>query len=536
MNRQCGVICLPRPISAITGLVALALLSGCASTGVVSDATWPRERNVVEGYELAASNRVLSHALEQIDARAIEQPDMGEFVLAGMSGIASLDPLFSIVDTDDRVQTYVGSILASDISKPEDQDIEAWLSLFQGSIVGARRQSERLRFADMEEIYTAFFDTALSELDSHSRYAGRLQARANRETRNGFGGIGLRYVSNDVGLEVRGLQPNAPAIAAGLRVGDIITHVDGKSLATQRNWTIRRLLRGPIGSSSTFTVIRNRLTPALALTVERSLIVPQTVETKVADNIAIIEIHSFNQQTSQTVESEIKKALTQESDVQGIILDLRGDPGGLLDQSVSVSDLFMESGLIVSTLGRHPESIQHYQAFEGDISGGLPLIVMVDSRSASASEIVASAIQDSGRGVVVGTSSYGKGTVQTVIRLPNEGEITLTWSRFHAPNGYAIEDLGVLPMVCTSGEDGSISDLLTSWRTSGSQIAERKAAWRTVPATDVKARAALRSHCPAQVRSKDSIDLELAKSLIKNDVLYAQAIGLTATTSAHQDQ
>ena len=514
---------------------ALLLVSACASNGIISNNNWPKNRSVVEGFELSESNRVLSHGLTQISARALKQPLMGRFVLTGITGLADIDPLFSIVDADDRVQAYIGGALASDLAKPADQTVSAWLDLFHGTLVGVRRKSELITSADLEQIYTAFFDAALDDLDPYSRYSGRLQARANRETRNGFGGIGLRYVNTDLGLEVQGLQPEAPAAAAGLIVGDFITHIDGVSLATKRSWTIRRMLRGPIGSTSTFSIIRKSFQPAKSITVVRSLIVPQTVELTVRDNVAIVEIHSFNQQTSQTVEALLTKALSDETSISGVILDLRGDPGGLLDQAVTVSDLFMESGWIVSTRGRHPESIQRYQAFEGDIAGGRPIVVLVDSRSASAAEIVAAAIQDTGRGLIIGTSSYGKGTVQTVVRLPNDGEITLTWSRFHAPSGYAIEDLGVLPMVCTSGLEGPINDALQRWQETGSQIAALKADWRTVAPNDIEARASLRSHCPAEVRPETSVDLELARRLILKDSLYAQAVGLTATSAAKKE-
>lgn len=513
---------------------ALTLLSACASNGIISNKNWPRERNVVEGFELTESNRVLSHGLTQISVRALEQPLMGRFVLTGITGLSDIDPLFSVIDADDRLQSYVGSKLVSDLAKPTDQSVRAWLNLFHGTLVGARRKSELIGNADLEQIYAAFFDAALDDLDPYSRYAGRLQARTNRETRNGFGGIGLRYINTELGLKIQVLQPEAPAEKAGLLVGDIITHVDGVSLAAKRSWTIRRILRGPIGSTSTFSVIRDGFRPALSISVVRSLILPQTVELSVRDGVAVIEIDSFNQQTSQTVESLLSKALSADTSISGIILDLRGDPGGLLDQAVTVSDLFMESGRIVSTRGRHPESIQRYQAFEGDVSEGRPIIVLIDSRSASAAEIVAAAIQDSGRGLIVGTSSYGKGTVQTVVRLPNDGEITLTWSRFHAPLGYAIEDLGVLPLVCTSGIEGSIEDTLEQWQQTGSQFVARKADWRTVAPDDVSARASLRSHCPAEIRTEASIDLELARRLILKDSLYAQAVGLTATSAAEQ--
>ena len=351
----------------------------------------------------------------------------------------------------------------------------------------------------------------------------------------GFGGIGMRYEENDLGVIVTGVQKNAPASQAGIKVGNIVTHIDGTSLAAKRRWTVRRLLRGAIGSQSDLTVITGNLEKAKRTTVTRSLILPQTVETDVIGDTVVVKIHSFNQQTAQTVNSELAEALAISPEVNGIILDLRGDPGGLLDQAVTVSDLFLESGRIVSTRGRHPESIQRYQAFEGDVTQGRRIIVMVDSRSASAAEIVAAAIQDSGRGLIVGTSSYGKGTVQTVVRLPNDGEITLTWSRFHAPAGYSIQDLGVLPMVCTSGLSGSVETALQQWKTSGSLIADTKAQWRIVAPDDINTRSSLRSRCPAEVRADTTIDLDLALSLLSDGNLYAQALGLTATTEAQKE-
>ena len=524
---------LSRQVLAVASVAAV--LAGCAADSLISDENWPVDRKTIEGFDISQSKRVLSHGLTQIEAKALNKPKIGRFVLIGLSGLADIDPLFSVVDTGNRVQTYVGSELASDLQRPLDTNVDAWVDFFHGTVVGARRKSDILRRADMEQLYYAFFDTALEDLDPYSRYAGRLQARANRETRNGFGGIGIRYAEGDLGIIVTGVQRNAPAYQVGLTVGDIITHVDRTSLAAKRRWTVRRLLRGPIGTQSDFTIIRGNLGAATKTTVTRSLIVPQTVETEVVDNIIVVKIHSFNQQTAQTVNAELTEALSVSPQVSGIILDLRGDPGGLLDQAVTVSDLFLDSGRIVSTRGRHPESIQRYQAFEGDVTQGRRIIVMVDSRSASAAEIVAAAIQDSGRGLIVGTSTYGKGTVQTVIRLPNDGEITLTWSRFHAPDGYAIQDLGVLPLVCTSGLAGSVDQALRQWRNSASQIADTKAQWRTVTTEDIATRSVLRSRCPAEARPETSIDLDLALNLLSDEILYAQALGLTATTEAQNE-
>ena len=529
----------PRTRSAsLRGWIAIAFaaaLSGCASTAVITEHNWPQDRKIVDGFDIGQSSRVLIHGLTQIEARALDQPSIDQFVLTGLNGLVEIDPLFSVVNTGDRIKTYVGAELSSDLQSPAGRNVREWVNVFHGAVIGARRKSLLIRNADLERFYYTFFDTALEDLDPYSRYSGRLQARTNRETRNGFGGIGMRFVDKRIGLVVTGLQSNAPAAKAGLEVGDIITHIDGTSLISKRRWTVRRLLRGPIGSTVEFVTLRGKLSPAQIISVKRSLIVPQTVETETVDNIIVVSIHSFNQQTAQTVEAELSTALSENPFVEGVILDLRGDPGGLLDQAVTVSDLFMETGRIVSTRGRYPESVQRYQAFEGDVAEGRPMIVLVDSRSASAAEIVAAAIQDSGRGFIVGTSTYGKGTVQTVIRLPNDGEITLTWSRFHAPDGYAIQDLGVLPLVCTSGLTGSVEDALQAWQTSGSQIAGTKAQWRTVAPGDIKSRSTLRSRCPAEVRPATSIDLDLAKGLISNDILYAQALGLTATSEAQND-
>lgn len=516
----------------MSACAAAILLAGCSSSGVITESNWPRERTTISGYDLTETGRVLSYGLTQIQAKAIDQPDLTSLVLDGLRGLSKIEPSMSVVETEDRVVTYVVDEVVSDLAKPEDKEVAAWLSLFQGSVVGTRAQSDILANADNEEIYSAFFNAALENLDPYSRYAGRLQARSNREVRNGFGGLGLTYVANDVGLEVRGVQPGTPAIAAGLRPGDLITHVDGQTVATKRSWTIRRLLRGSVGSKSDLVVIRGRLGEAQRVQIERSLIVPQTVEATVEDDVAVVTIHSFNQRTSKTVESEITRLRNSTPNLKGVILDLRGDPGGLLDQAVAVSDLFMNAGQIVSTRGRHPESIQKYNAFDGDLATDLPVAVLVDSRSASAAEIVAAALQDTGRAIVIGTSTYGKGTVQTVIRLPNDGEITLTWSRFHAPDGYAIEDLGVLPMVCTSGTNEDPARLLESWQSQSSQFAPQRSDWRTISSTDMAGRSTLREACPAQVRDTDTIDLDVAKNLILNDILYAQAIGLTAVTAA----
>ena len=204
------------------------------------------------------------------------------------------------------------------------------------------------------------------------------------------------------------------------------------------------------------------------------------------------------------------------------MLDLRGNPGGLLDQSVSVSDLFMPRGRIVSTHGRHPDSHQFFDADRDDLARGKPVVVLVNGSSASASEIVAAALQDSGRGVVIGSNSFGKGTVQTVLRLPNEGELTLTWARFHAPSGYALQRRGVLPDICTSGEAGSVEALLEKIRR-GERLINRQLRTQNINLNDTESLDELRANCPVSEEETD-LDLQVALALLEDAGLYAEVL------------
>ncbi|TAN61652.1 MAG: S41 family peptidase, partial [Magnetospirillum sp.] len=203
---------------------------------------------------------------------------------------------------------------------------------------------------------------------------------------------------------------------------------------------------------------------------------------------------------------------------------------GLLDKAVAVADLFIAHGPIVSTRGRHPEAGNAFDAHPGDIGEDLAVVVLVDGRSASAAEIVASALQDAGRAVVIGTNSYGKGTVQTVIGLPNDGEITLTWSRFHTPSGYALHGLGVLPTLCTATGGATAAAIIDglSRGTLAARLPETLAVWRHTGLAETELRHRLRDTCPPSRRSEAKSDLELAEKLLANRAAFTRALSLSA--------
>ncbi len=268
----------------------------------------------------------------------------------------------------------------------------------------------------------------------------------------------------------------------------------------------------------------------LTFSLTRAHIVPQTVNYRSEGSVGYLRVSGFNQSTAQTLREKILQAKREQGKaLKGFVLDLRGNPGGLLDQAVSVSDLFLSRGRIVSTRGRHPDSHQFFDARKDDLAAGLPLVVLVNGNSASASEIVAAALQDAGRGVLIGSNSFGKGTVQTVLRLPNEGELTLTWARFHAPSGYALQSRGVLPDICTSGQDSDATKLLDRIRL-GELRVDREARTRAIALSDTTGLAALRALCPVN-ESNPELDLQVALGLLGDAALYAQALRGGPTTA-----
>ena len=208
---------------------------------------------------------------------------------------------------------------------------------------------------------------------------------------------------------------------------------------------------------------------------------------------------------------------------KGVVLDLRGNPGGLLKRAVQVADLFLSGGLIISTQGRHPDSIEIYEADAIDVLQGRPLVVLLNGGSASAAEIVAAALQDRGRAVVVGSSSYGKGTVQSVQHLPNNGEITITWSRLIAPSGYAFHGLGVRPSICTSGVKDAMNRGADLVEGDGQKLMRH---WRNVDIEDRQGRQKLRSSCPPD-DSKKRIDMAIGRNIILDTSLYYRFKGST---------
>jgi carboxyl-terminal processing protease len=504
-------------------MVTLVFLSACA--GAPEQQVTPTP---VEPFPLESVERVFIAGFDHISRKYIDEVDTRPLVLEGLRGLASLDPSVSIIEEYGFVtlRQNDGDIIT--MPTPGPNDTAGWAHLATMITLEASRNSTDILNAGVEDIYEAVFDGALSTLDINSRYAGADEAASNRAKREGFGGIGIRFKLEGDRVVVEDVFEGSPAHKAGILVTDTLLLVDDSPLAGLSYKEVTKALRGPVNSSISLAVMRND-NVVIPYEFLRAHIVQPTVHVDQQDGVLHVRVKSFNQGTASGVARALRQSLgdkLDDQDISGIILDLRGNPGGVLKQSIEVADTFLVNGDILDTLGRHPDSVQHYEAAGDDVTHGLPVVVLIDGRSASASEIVAAALQDRARAVILGTASYGKGTVQTVVRLPNNGEITLTWSRFMAPSGYALHGLGVYPVICTSGNPGDIRNhLISSLRTADKTVHVLES-WRDTPLTAAETRRDLRTQCPPE-RHTGTSDVEIARTLINDISLYSQALELT---------
>ena len=311
---------------------------------------------------------------------------------------------------------------------------------------------ERVRADYVEEVSdTELIEAAikgmLSSLDPHSSYLNPDSFKEMQEqTRGEFGGLGIEVSMENGFVKVIAPIEDTPAFRAGIKPGDLITHLDGESvLGLTLNDAVEKM-RGPVNTDITITVSRLGIEEPFDVTIKRAKIKVGSVRHRTEGKAAYIRITAFSEQTEGGVKAAIK-ALKKElgDELQGVILDLRGNPGGLLDQAVAVADAFLDQGEIVSTRGRREQDSKRYNANKGDISNGKPVVVLINGGSASASEIVAGAMQDHNRAIVMGTKSFGKGSVQTIMPLAGRGAIRLTTSLYYTPSGVSIQAKGIEP-------------------------------------------------------------------------------------------
>ncbi len=294
-----------------------------------------------------------------------------------------------------------------------------------------------------EDIIRKAIEGMMSTLDLHSRYLNEKAFNSLKNLTEGeFGGLGIEFIMDDDGyIRVISAIDDTPAYKAGLKNGDLIVGVDGEYLGTNiTDVEVIEKLRGKPGTSVKLKIVRERQAP-FDVTIKRDLIKVKSVKAEVLDDIGYIRISTFDKNTS----ADIKKFVQENKKLNGIILDVRNNPGGLLDEAVAVSDLFLKKCKIVSTRGRTKDNSMEFFANDEDITNGLPMAVLINSGTASAPEILAGALRDNKRAVIIGTRSFGKGSVQKVIPLSDKTGIKLTIAKYYTPSGECIQGNGISP-------------------------------------------------------------------------------------------
>ena len=355
---------------------------------------------------------------------------------------------------------FVGAIFGAvavllavgELSRPLSAQAAATDTYRQLSIFGdifERVRSQYVKEPDEEKLIENAIGGMLESLDPHSSY---LNAKAfsdmRVQTRGEFGGLGIEVTMENELVKVVSPIDDTPAMKAGVLAGDLITKIDGENV---RGISLQKAvdkMRGPVNTPIVLTIAREGADQPIEITIIRDIIKIRSVKFRVEDgDIGVVDINAFNEQTYDGLENAIEKIREQVGDdkLVGYVIDLRLNPGGLLDQAISVSDTFLDRGLIVSTRGRDPEETRRHSAKPGDLTGGKPVIVLINGGSASASEIVAGALQDHKRATIVGTRSFGKGSVQTIIPLGGNGALRLTTALYYTPADRSIQGTGIDP-------------------------------------------------------------------------------------------
>ena len=328
------------------------------------------------------------------------------------------------------------------ISAEEDKDVYKYLNLFGEAF--EKIKNNYVEPIDSKDLIESAIEGMLTSLDPHSSYLNNKELNELRvQTKGEFGGLGIEVTLENGFVKVIAPIDDTPAYKAGIKSGDLITHLDDEPVLGMTLSEAVSIMRGKVGSKIKLTVRRNE-NEKVDINIIRAIIQLKSVKSRIENNIGYIRVSSFNQKVDKQIIDSIS-SFKKKNSLIGYVLDLRNNPGGLLDQAVNVTDIFLERGEIVSTKGRNGKRGSRYNAVKKDLTDGLPLVVLINQGSASASEIVAGALQDHKRAIIMGTKSFGKGSVQTIIPSGEDVAIKLTTAKYYTPSGRSIQQTGIDP-------------------------------------------------------------------------------------------
>jgi carboxyl-terminal processing protease len=474
------------------------------------------------GFNPALTAEVYAAALAFIAPRALDPVTVPQLAVWGLRGLTALDPDLIVGQSSDRLVLAMTQRAIYAVALPAVPTPQAWAATVVAMAQAAWTASPAVRHAGTQGIIQSFFDEMFNHFDPYSRYVPPGQAAEEEAGRQGSVGIGLTVAAVRGAIVVTAISPDGPAIDAGLHVGDRILSVNGQPTAGQESATVASWLAGAEGSA-VHLAWRTRDGRLRQADVTHATVPPQTVFAQRVATMLILRLVEFSRDTDAAVAAPLTQALNSRHRPDGIVLDLRGNRGGLLGEAVTVADELLPAGVVAIEQGRDPAANRVWNTAGGELAKDVPVVVLVDGRTASAAEVLAAALADRGRAVVVGSSTFGKGLVQTLTALPDRGELFVTWSRLLAPRGWPIQGLGVMPQVCASlGIDAlerQLQSLASGVQPMAAAIDRARNIRARVPPAEI---VAIRSACPAAEGRE--LDLDVAHFLIENPVAYAAAL------------
>ena len=479
--------------------------------------------------DMSLVHSVITTALEFLGPRTLEPHSSRDFTLWGLGCLSALDPTLTFDSRGASIQLLAGPQPLLSRPAPPADSTEEWARLATDFLEAARAHSAAVRSAGRDDLLQAFFDELFNHLDPYSRYIGPSSASTDREARTGGeADAGITLAQSGRYVVVSAINANGPAWTSEIDTGDRIIAVNNQLTAGQSAATVTDWLRGPEDSALILRLLSPGRRRAHTVTLRRTKVPPETVFAFASGPIVVLKVTAFSSDTAEEMSQYLDQA-TQDKNLRGLIIDLRGNRGGVLQQAVTAAALLLDHGVAAVTSGRDPQSNHIWAVQGGDMTNGLPIAVLVDGRTASAAEILAAALADHRRAVVIGSETLGKGLVQTVAQLPDEGELFVTWSRVIAPLHWPLQGLGVMPQICTSlGEadtNHALHMLATGKLANQAAITASRAA--RYPLT-VPSILAIRKACPAALGNDR--DVSVARELINHPAWYK-----TATTAIPDD-
>ncbi len=476
---------------------------------------------VIGGFDAESLAAVQTEAMDFMLPRTLDPVTAAQLSLWGLSGLTTIDPTLAAIakGTDLWLLSGGRSIFAVTAAGP---DTASWSAATAKIVAAAWGNSASLRQLGQQGVTKVLFDEMLAHLDPYSRYLPPFEAVGDRDRRVGHAGIGVTLAWRGRSVAVHEVVIGSPAAEAGMVAGDVIQWVDGRTALNRDPATVTAMLDGPEGTEVRMGWL-SRDGSTRGATMTRVMVPPETVFPRWSGQILILQITGFSQTTDEHVSHVMRDSLNGASPLRGIVLDLRGNRGGLLRTAVATANIFLSEGPVLRTAGRAPETNRVWRSGGGELAKGVPIVVLVDGGTASAAEVLAAALGDRGRAVIVGSSTFGKGVVQTIDPLPDGGELFLTWSRILAPKGWPIQSLGVMPRICTSLGDDAAQRQLTALAAGRLEMdgAVRLHDAARAPLTPDQI-VSIRERCPAADPREQ--DMDLAKSLIESPSAYAAAL------------